>query len=76
MLPIDLYIPGCPPRPEAIIDGIIKLRKKIANESLAERQMMQQTHRYYTISHPMKSMPSAHTEEYLRSLPGKNLLQS
>jgi len=28
-LPVNLYIPGCPPRPEAIFDGIAKLMKKI-----------------------------------------------
>jgi NADH:ubiquinone oxidoreductase subunit B-like Fe-S oxidoreductase len=28
VVPVDMYIPGCPPRPEAIIDGILKLLQK------------------------------------------------
>ena len=30
VVPVNMYIPGCPPRPEAIIDGIIKLLKSIS----------------------------------------------
>lgn len=67
LLPIDVYIPGCPPRPEAILDAVTKLRKKIANESPQERQNLQQTHRLYSIAHQMRPAPPLHTGKYLLS---------
>jgi NADH-quinone oxidoreductase subunit B len=32
LMPVDIYVPGCPPRPDAVIDGILKLQKQIERE--------------------------------------------
>ena len=76
LIPVDLYLPGCPPRPEAIFDAVIKLRKKVGNESILERSKVEQTHRYLTVDHNMNLVFSENNGEYLNKKDEKSIKSS
>jgi NAD(P)H-quinone oxidoreductase subunit K len=66
LIPVDVYLPGCPPKPEAIIDAVIKLRKKVAQENSQDISNIQQNQRFYSLNHRLTPVSTVNitTEQF------------
>ncbi|KAK8604704.1 hypothetical protein V6N13_099635 [Hibiscus sabdariffa] len=68
LIPVDVYLPGCPPKPEAVIDAITKLHKKISREIYEDRIRSQQGDRCFTTNHKFCLVRSTRTGNYNQGL--------
>ncbi|WP_025619005.1 NuoB/complex I 20 kDa subunit family protein [Salinispora cortesiana] len=69
VVPVDMYLPGCPPRPEMLIDAVLKLREKIMHEPLGPngRKMLEARKARGDVPVvPYGSMPSSYRSDKAR----------
>jgi NADH-quinone oxidoreductase subunit B len=63
VVPVDMYLPGCPPRPEMLLDAILKLHEKVLHEPLGEKRRLALAAKHATEGHPVVrpgTMPSSY----------------
>jgi len=65
---VNIYLPGCPLKPEAIIDAITKLRKKVAQKTYGNKTKFQWGNRYSTLKPQFHFEPTIHTWQYNEQL--------
>jgi len=64
LIPVDVYLPGCPPKPEAIIDAVMKLRKKVGQTLSQDALHWAVKKRIYTLNHALALVESTSSYEY------------
>nr|YP_010265852.1 NADH dehydrogenase subunit K [Botrychium ternatum]UHY94421.1 NADH dehydrogenase subunit K [Botrychium ternatum] len=68
LIPVDVYSPGCPPKPEAVIDAVTKLRKRVAQETYRDPRKSRERERFFTPKHRFDTASNTHTGQYSQRL--------
>nr|QUG10302.1 NADH dehydrogenase subunit K [Hymenophyllum barbatum] len=68
LIPVDIYLPGCPPKPEAIIDAVTKLRKKIAQENYRNQTCYKARNKYFSLNHRLYFISNIDISKYNKQM--------
>ena len=58
IVPVDMYLPGCPPRPEMLLDAILKLHEHIRHEKLGARPALEAAARVERVRREHEALPA------------------